>query len=73
MLEKVSLNVCPHRIQYEDNSFASCELCGRNKITVSGDKNNLINLMLISKRRNIETNFHVYTLLSCVKLKIVYC
>ena len=73
MLEKVSLDICSHRIQDEINPFTSCELRGGNKITISGNKNNLINLMLISERRDIDADFHVYALLPRVKLKIVYC
>ena len=66
MLKQISIltNLHFHGVQHKVKAFTSCQLCGRNEVTVSSNQNNLINLALLRQRRYIHADFHIDAFLS---------
>ncbi len=70
MLKQVFSYTTSHRVEHKINTFPPCLFCGRNEITVTGNKHNLINLFFVCERCNINSYFHINAFLLGTKQKI---
>lgn len=70
MLNQFIANVCPHWIKDKVYTFPASQLCCWYKITVSGNKDDLINLVFVGERGNIDADFHVDSLLLSIECEI---
>ncbi len=70
MLKKVTFNIRPHWVQNKINSLSTGQFSCWDKITVTRNKDDLIHLMFICQRSNINANFNVNPFLLNRKYKI---
>ena len=63
MLEQVGCNVLPERVKNNARSLAAGQLRCRHEVTISGNKDNGIGLLLQSDGGNIEADAHIHGLL----------
>lgn len=75
MFEEISVmsNFHFQRIQNKIESLSASKFCGRDKVTVSGDEDNLIYLVLIGQRGNIHPDLHINAFLANGHLKVILC
>lgn len=73
MLEQILTDIAPHGIKNKINAFSSRQLCGRNKVAISGNKDDLIDLLFICERSNIDADFHINAFLLRIEFKIILC
>lgn len=71
VLEKIRTYLCTHRVENKINSLPAGQFCGRNEIAVARNQDNLVNLLLVSKRSNVDAYTHIDTLLRGVKQKVI--
>ena len=72
MLVQIIWDLCPHRIKNKVDTFAPCQFCRWHKISVTSDKNDLINLLLKRQRRDIQTDPHVYAFLPEIVMDVSF-
>lgn len=70
MLEKVWSYGSPHRIKYKINSFSASQFCGRYKVAIPRNQNNLVDLLFVCKRSYVNSYFHIDAFLNNINLKI---
>lgn len=71
MLEQVILHGLRERIEHDVHSFPTGKLCGWDEITVAGNQDNLVDLMLEGKGGHVDSDFHVYTFLPNGELEVL--
>ena len=64
------MNSMPKRIKYEINSLSPSQFCSGNKIGITRNQHDLINLPLVTQRSNVQTDAHIDALLDRCILKI---
>lgn len=73
MLHQSVWNALPHRVKDEVYSFAACHFGRRNKVGVTSNQDNLIDLFFEGKGRYIHADTHIDALLLGVNFHIGVC
>ena len=73
MFKEIRLYVFSHGIKYEVDAFSSGLFCCRYKVTVSGNQNNSVDLLLEGHRRDVNANHHIDTLLLDFQCEVGLC
>ena len=63
---------CTERVKNKVNSFTARQLRGWDKITISGNQNDLFYLLFIGQRRDIDADLHIHALLLDVRHEIFF-
>ena len=71
MFVKRSMNHTPQRIEDKIDPLSPREFCRRNKIRITRNQHDLIDLALEAQRCDIQANTHIHALLDCRVLEIV--
>ena len=71
MLMQRWMHIAPQRIKDEVNALASRQLRGRDKIRISGNQDDLIDLALETQRRDVQPDAHIHAFLHCCVFKII--
>lgn len=59
MFKQVGLNSLIHGVEDKINAFASGEFCCGDKISITGNENDCIDLLFQRERGYIHTDFHI--------------
>lgn len=72
MFKQFILYCCAERVKNEVNSFTACQLRRRDEIAISGNQHDLIHLLFIGQRRDINADLHIHTFLLDIWRKIPF-